>query len=124
MVGADSILVANKADLLGPSSRPEPPGAILVSARTGQGLDALRARLVAEAESRMGAGDTPIITRARHRSALMACVADLERAQSAGSIELMAEDVRLATRELGRITGRVEVEDLLDVIFREFCIGK
>jgi tRNA modification GTPase len=54
----------------------------------------------------------------------MACVADLERAQSAGSIELMAEDVRLATRELGRITGRVEVEDLLDVIFREFCIGK
>ena len=48
----------------------------------------------------------------------------LGRARDAGSPELVAEDLRLAVRALGRITGRVDVEDLLDVIFREFCIGK
>ena len=124
LAGADSILVANKADLLATAMISEPSKALLVSATTGQGLDALRARLLAEAEARMGAGDTPAITRARHRSALNECVASLERAEKAPSAELVAEDVRLAVRALGRITGRVEVDDLLDVIFREFCIGK
>ena len=124
LAGRDSILVANKADLLSPAAKPEPSNVMLVSATTGQGLDALRARLLAEAEARMGTGDTPAITRARHRSALSECVASLERAEKAQSAELVAEDVRLAVRALGRITGRVEVDDLLDVIFREFCIGK
>jgi mannose-1-phosphate guanylyltransferase/mannose-6-phosphate isomerase len=119
---ADAVLVANKADLA--PSPTAPAGALIVSAVTGQGLDALRARLLAEAEARMDAGDTPAITRARHRAALRECVACLERAAAASAPELVAEDVRLAARSLGRITGRVEVEDLLDVIFREFCIGK
>ncbi len=122
MTGPDSILIANKADLL--AAPTAPAGAMLVSATTGQGLDALRARMLAEAETRLEAGGSPAITRARHRSALLECVASLERAEGAGSPELVAEDVRLAARALGRITGRVEVDDLLDVIFREFCIGK
>jgi len=60
----------------------------------------------------------------RHREALYACVAALGRAAEAGEAELMSEDLRLATRALGRITGKVDVEDVLDVIFGEFCIGK
>ena len=60
----------------------------------------------------------------RHRLALMDAVAALDRAATAASIELLAEDLRLAVRAIGRITGRVDVEDILDVIFREFCIGK
>jgi len=124
LAGADSVLVGNKADLLAAAVISEPSSALLVSARTGQGLDALRARLLTEAEARMGTGDTPAITRARHRSALNECVASLARAEKAQLADLVAEDVRLAVRALGRITGRVEVDDLLDVIFREFCIGK
>jgi tRNA modification GTPase len=66
----------------------------------------------------------PALTRARHREALEDCAASLQRAMVAVLPELTAEDVRLASRALGRITGRVDVEDLLDVIFRDFCIGK
>lgn len=124
LVGPDAILVANKVDLAGEGGLPVPPGALAVSATSGFGLDTLRQRLLAEAEARMNAGGSPAITRARHRSALKECAAHLERAGVASSPELVAEDVRLAARALGRITGRVDVEDLLDVIFREFCIGK
>lgn len=124
LIGEDSVLIANKADLLASDARNPEERELLVSAATGQGLDRLRARLLAEAEERMDAGGSPAITRARHRSALGECIASLERAATAPSPELVAEDVRLAARALGRITGRVEVEDLLDVIFREFCVGK
>ena len=72
----------------------------------------------------VGAGAAPPLTRARHRRALEDCVAALERAGGAARPELVAEDLRLAARALGRIAGRVDVEDLLDAIFREFCIGK
>jgi tRNA modification GTPase len=69
-------------------------------------------------------GGVPL-TRQRHRLALEECLASLKRAQAQhGAPELLAEDVRLAARALGRITGRVDVEDMLDIIFREFCIGK
>ncbi len=122
MVGPDAILVASKADLA--PHAPLPNGAVGVSAITGFGLASLRQRLYAEAEARMNAEGSPAITRARHRSALTECVAALARAGAAPTAELRAEDVRLAARALGRITGRVGVEDLLDVIFREFCIGK
>ena len=123
LAGPDSILIRSKADLLQAPSSP-PAGGLAVSATTGAGLDALRTRLLAEAEARMEAGASPAITRARHRAALTECVESLKRAQDADSLDLIAEDVRLAARALGRITGRVDVEELLDVIFREFCIGK
>ena len=73
-----------------------------------------------------GAGEAPVLTRARHRQALEQAAAALGRAREAPpeAPELMAEDMRLALRELGRITGRVDVEELLDVVFRDFCIGK
>ena len=123
----DRILVLNKADLAG---SPE-TGALadqapcVVSAKTGAGLEALIARLAEQAAQRMsGGGAEPAITRARHRAALGEAAAALARAAAAREAELMAEDLRLAARALGRIAGRVDVEDLLDVIFRDFCIGK
>jgi tRNA modification GTPase len=87
-------------------------------------MEDLLSRLTAELAARIGNSATPLITRARHRSALADCVAALARFDHAGLPELAAEDLRAATRALGRITGRVDVEDLLDVIFRDFCIGK
>ena len=67
---------------------------------------------------------SPALTRARHRSALEEALVALTRSREARDPELMAEDLRLAVRAIGRITGRVDVEDLLDRIFSEFCIGK
>ena len=83
-------------------------------------IEALRNRIA----DLLGAAETPALTRRRHRQVLEDAEMDLRRALEAGLPELMAEDLRLATRALGRITGRVDVEDLLDVIFKDFCIGK
>jgi tRNA modification GTPase len=117
-----ALVVANKADL---GELLAPAGALAVSARTGAGMPALIARLQEEAEMRLGgAAAAPIVTRARHREALEEAKEALARAGQTRETELKAEDLRLAARALGRIAGRVDVEDLLDVIFREFCIGK
>ncbi len=122
IAASDAVLVANKSDLV--DGWIPPANIVTVSAKTGQGLGALRDRLVREAEARLAAGERPMITRARHRAALSECVEALRRARGASAPELAAEDVRLATRALGRITGRVDIENLLDIIFRDFCIGK
>ncbi len=94
-----------------------------VSALTGEGLDILLTALAARIAATYQI-EAPVLTRARHRQALEDATAALDRALTADLPELRAEDLRLALRSLGRITGIVDVEDLLDVIFRDFCIGK
>ncbi len=96
------------------------------SAATGAGLDALERALEARVAALAAVGDAAPLTRARHRLAVERAADALGRARRrpAPAPELAAEDLRLAVRALGRITGRVDVEDLLDVIFAEFCIGK
>ena len=129
LAGKDAILVANKIDLAPAdfgawADRLGAGPALRLSVRTGAGMAELLQRLEAEVAARFAPGAAPLITRARHRQALEACVAALDRFTQAGLPELAAEDLRAATRALGRITGRVDVEDMLDIIFREFCIGK
>ncbi len=117
-----TLLLANKCDLLA-GDKALPQGAFRISAKTGQGFETLLAALGKRiAESYEGAA--PFITRARHREALEEAQAALERAGSAALPELEAEDLRLAWKSLGRILGSADVEDLLDVIFRDFCLGK
>jgi tRNA modification GTPase len=142
--GPDTIVVANKIDLLvaeaphpnplpacgerGEPAKREgrgrlPAEAIPISALTGEGVDTLLTGLgdrIAESYRI----EAPVLTRARHRQALEEAAASLHRALRAPLPELRAEDLRLAVRSLGRITGAVDVEDLLDVIFRDFCLGK
>ena len=120
--GPDTLLVANKIDLAAHRDG-IPAGAILVSALTGAGLPALTAALASRISETYDAA-APVLTRARHREALETAAVALKRSLSAELPELRAEDLRLAWRSLGRITGRVDVEDLLDVIFRDFCLGK
>ena len=75
----------------------------------------------------MGGAETALVTRERHRHALEATLAALRRALSAdvsAKEDLLAEELRSASTALGRLTGRIDVEDILDVIFRDFCIGK
>jgi tRNA modification GTPase len=80
--------------------------------------------LEAEVARRFAVTAAPALTRARHRAAVEECVAALSRFDPDAEIELAAEDLRLAVAAIGRITGRVDVDELLDVVFREFCIGK
>jgi len=94
-----------------------------VSALTGEGMEGLLSALGARVAQTFRI-EAPVLTRARHRRALEDAAAGLRRATVAVLPELRAEDLRLALRSLGHITGTVEVEDLLDVIFRDFCIGK
>jgi tRNA modification GTPase len=98
---------------------------MLVSAETGEGLDALLDALLVFARDVMQPGESSLITRSRHRAALASCREALLRSgDSSLPLELRAEELRHASDELGRLTGRIDVEDLLDVIFRDFCIGK
>lgn len=125
-VDSDTIVVLNKTDIAGADLPLDICGCPVqaISAKTGQGFEALLAALTAEIQARLESTERPPLTRARHREALEAGIAALGRAETANLPELAAEDIRLAVRSLGRITGRVDVEDVLDVIFRDFCIGK
>jgi tRNA modification GTPase len=97
-----------------------------ISAKTGAGIDVLMTELAAHAEGFFGGGEPALLTRERHRAALRDTVSALERAlaEGTGRDDILAEELRLAARALGRLTGRVDVDDILDVIFRDFCIGK
>jgi tRNA modification GTPase len=127
LVDERTVVVVNKCDING--ARPLPDGLAdrprcMVSATTGEGLDELLAALTRRAGHVLEGSGGPALTRARHRHALEEAQAALRRVSAAPLPELAAEDVRVAARALGRITGRVDVEEMLDVIFREFCIGK
>lgn len=127
LIDHNSIVVVNKADLVKATWYiVQGVGeALFVSAQTGEGLPRLLEALTREIASRFGgANAAPSLTRARHRQALEECRNHLDRAVQAAQSDMRAEDVRLAMRALGSITGHVGVEDLLDIIFRDFCIGK
>jgi tRNA modification GTPase len=120
----NAILVVNKIDLA--------PGAgagrevVEISAKTGQGIDRLIGDLaeVAARVTESGPGG-PLLTRTRHRIELEAAEAALARFENrALSPELKAEELRIAAHHLGRLTGRIDVEEVLGAIFSEFCIGK
>lgn len=122
-------LVHNKVDLLDSEAKQlaESSNAFEISALTGAGLDRLVAALAKFAAEFFSAAEPALVTRQRHRDALRETAEALGRALAAGPAgqeELVAEELRLAARALGRLTGRVDVEDILDVIFRDFCIGK
>lgn len=124
---AGDITVLNKADLLSPSPKAG-SGTFLVSAKTGAGFDALERRLSQLVRERLEADEPPLVTRARHRELVEEALAAVERALEGARIgigaELVSEDLRLAARALGRITGAIDAEDLLDRIFSQFCVGK
>lgn len=121
------LIVWNKSDLGWAPPSPAQHESVSVSALSGAGLDALVDWLSRRASDLAGpVGQEAPISRARHREALTDAVV----AMSAGlavlgrDLDLAAEDIRIAARAIGRITGRVDVEDVLDVVFRDFCIGK
>jgi len=134
--GAGRWIILNKTDLVAPDvvqslARKFAPAAggnepLTISASTGAGVDEL-VRGLAEFAQRFFTAEPALVTRERHRVALRQAAQALDgalRLGPQGSEELVAEQIRLATRALERLTGRIGVEDILDVIFRDFCIGK
>ncbi|MDP6175636.1 MAG: tRNA uridine-5-carboxymethylaminomethyl(34) synthesis GTPase MnmE, partial [Rhodospirillales bacterium] len=90
----------------------------------GEGMEALLSAIGEKIGEGLGGSEEPVLTRARHRQGLEKCVASLDRFAEAPQLELGAEDLRLAGQAMGRLTGKVGVEDILDAIFAKFCIGK
>jgi tRNA modification GTPase len=133
---ASSLVVLTKSDLWRGEALPgaapgDVPGALAghetipISVVTGAGLDRLTRALGAAASSALEGGGMPsVITRERHRRGMEEALAGIWRSREAAELAMAAEDLRLALSALGRVVGQVGVEDLLDVIFREFCIGK
>ena len=117
---AADMRLANKSDV----ARLDDDGALRLSAKTGDGAEALLAALGRLVLQKTGSGESAPVTRARHVAILREVLAHIEAAQQADALELAAEDLRLAQRALGRMTGAVDVEQLLDVVFADFCIGK
>jgi len=132
-------LIKNKIDLAGEKlcgstalqSGERPGTAFSISATTRAGMEALLSALADHARDYFAVAESALVTRARHRQALEETMAALDRALAEGGRggnggreELIAEELRTAATTLGRLTGRVDVEDILDVIFRDFCIGK
>ena len=120
LIDENTFVVINKSDLI----KQIKTDYLAISSKTGDGLKSLLDILKKEVFERCNVSASPALTRTRHRSALGDCCDSLQRFQVAPEAELKAEDLRLAARALGRITGRVDVEEVLDIIFSEFCIGK
>lgn len=121
LISGEVLVLGTKSDL------GETKADMKVSATTGAGIDQLLVSLQRRAENALGSGEGALITRHRHREALAEALMCLDRSLTAdaeGATELVAEDLRLAARAIGRITGEVDVEEVLDRLFSGFCIGK
>lgn len=123
----NSICIINKSDLI------ETPKAIstigrhmplLISTQSGEGINELLATLEKQIIHYFSATEHCYITRERHRSLLTQSMQSLEKAQKPLPLELKCEELRIAAQSIGEITGKIQVDDVLDVIFSSFCIGK
>lgn len=129
-VDSDAFRVESDARLLNVATKADLSGSILpgergISVKTGEGVAELLAEIVDRLQQ-LGSGEPALLTRERHRVAVTAAIAALERAVTArhGQGELLAEDIRVAVVALERLVGRIDVEDVLDQLFAGFCIGK
>ncbi|MEL6826282.1 MAG: tRNA uridine-5-carboxymethylaminomethyl(34) synthesis GTPase MnmE [Pseudomonadota bacterium] len=120
------LIVANKCDLGGPGNVSRET--LQIVAKTGEGVIALEAKIVDRLMSLTRNVGAPMITRARHRQGIERAMVHLIQAQdhlqSQTGAEFVAEDVRMASRELGTLTGHIDPDTVLGAVFSSFCIGK
>jgi tRNA modification GTPase len=121
------IVVGNKSDLTSPkkgSAKKDKGAIIAVSAKFGDGIDNLIDILALKVSEKYSVSSAPIITNARYRHHLNQCINYLQKSLKPKNMELIAFDINNAASTIGSITGRVEIEEILDKIFSSFCIGK
>ncbi|RIJ30368.1 tRNA uridine-5-carboxymethylaminomethyl(34) synthesis GTPase MnmE [Henriciella mobilis] len=125
--GEDDLLVVNKIDLAGENAK-WPDSVMVISAITGDGIRELERRIADIIRAKAGSVGAPLITRRRHRLALESALFHVKQASDlitrGGGAELVAEDVRLASRQLSGLIGEIGVEEILGAVFSSFCIGK
>jgi tRNA modification GTPase len=126
LINENSIIVLNKSDLASNQDHNFKKG-ILISVKENKNIDKLITRIKKELSSKFMLSKNILVTRERHRIKLNTCLEEIEnflKKNQKKDIEIAAEDLRLATRHLGSIMGKVDVEEILGSIFKDFCIGK
>ena len=121
----NTLKIINKSDLLGNHNViTKENDVILTNSLTGKGLDAVLDAIKKRVSDELSLKENPALTQIRHRESLTECAEALSRALTAPQTDLKTEDLRLASRALGKITGQITVDEVLDIVFKEFCIGK
>ncbi len=121
-----TLVLLNKTDQLSSSDLPSdiPKNALTISIHTGDGIDTMIDHVKKKIAANFAGSEPSIVTQKRHRIALENCLTHLSAASQVTALELIAEELRRAATEIGKITGRIEVDALLDIVFGRFCIGK
>ena len=127
LINKDSIVLLNKSDIKENQNHKFDADTILVSVKDNKNIDIFIKKLKEKLSNKFTANNTILITRERHRTKLNECLKEINnflKKDQNKDIELAAEDLRMATRHLGNIVGKVDVEEILGSIFKDFCIGK
>ena len=127
MINKDSIVLLNKADVQAKENHKFDVDTVLASVKDNMNIDMLINLIKEKLNKKFSTSNSALITRERHRAKLNECLKEIEKflkKDQNKDLELAAEDLRMATRHLGSIVGKVDVEEILGSIFKDFCIGK
>ena len=127
MINKDSIVLLNKSDVLDKENHKFDVDAVLASVKDNKNIDKLINLIKQKLNKKFSTNNSALITRERHRVKLNECLKEIDKflkKDQNKDLELAAEDLRMATRHLGSIVGKVDVEEILGSIFKDFCIGK
>ena len=123
----DSIVLLNKSDVQAKENHKFDVDAVLASVKDNKNIDKLINLIKQKLNKKFSSNNSALITRERHRVKLNECLKEIDKflkKDQNKDLELAAEDLRMATRHLGSIVGKVDVEEILGSIFKDFCIGK
>ncbi len=127
MINEDTIVFLNKSDIEDKQNHKFAVDTILASVKNNKNIDKLINLVKAKLSKKFTSNNSTLITRERHRVKLNDCLEEINKflkKDQNKDLELAAEDLRMATRHLGSIVGKVDVEEILGSIFKDFCIGK
>ena len=127
MINKDSIVLLNKSDVQAKENHKFDADVVLASVKDNKNIDKLINLIKQKLNKKFSSNNSALITRERHRVKLNECLKEIDKflkKDPTKDLELAAEDLRMATRHLGSIVGKVDVEEILGSIFKDFCIGK
>ena len=127
LINKDTIVLLNKSDISNNQNHTFNTDTILASVKNNKNIDNLIDKIKEKLRDKFSSNDNALITRERHRVRLNQCLNEIDKflkKDQNKDLELAAEDLRMATRHLGSIVGKVDVEEILGSIFKDFCIGK
>ena len=127
MINKDSIVLLNKSDVQAKENHKFDVDVVLASVKDNKNIDKLINLIKQKLNKKFSSNNSALVTRERHRVKLNECLREIDKflkKDQNKDLELAAEDLRMATRHLGSIVGKVDVEEILGSIFKDFCIGK